>query len=346
MTRRPSHLALVLSFGTACSSPSSVNPAPTGSQAAGKPGATIAAVIPPNATSVGRFHGLESPIVAVVDPLMPYGYACWTELEQSVHTSYQILLAERKSFFVFDGDLPRDKVEACAGKQLEVNNLAKSGFVREGKLSIIATQGGDLVVGWRDGLTIVGNREQVSGALAQTQSNLAWEKLLAETPVTTATTMISTEQQFGNLLGIPTTSWMITIDAPAVPRPTRQMLGPDDDALTVYAREQERIAKGLPAQEPQPPPARPPGASVHGVFELRYATPADAQRAAAVFSAGDFHFALPLEPSLVTAVKSLPHTVRGSALVVTWDMKDFAGLDLGALMKWFAAAQAQLQPAP
>lgn len=310
------------------------------------PHSSVADFVPSDAQSFIAWRPPEFPYLSIADS-SPDMFACWRALEERITGAYQIVTSPKHSLAVLEGDLPREQVERCVERAYLYSRIATGELRRDGELSALDTKLGTVYAAWRGHAIVFGNRESVMAALSAVPT-AQWREAIASLPptgMTSPTTFaaVSFDRTFGGLLGVPTTSWRLTMDHAPAPWPARNLISDDGagDALERFGEEQEALARrkaaGLPpldAGVPEPKPAP----VFSGRIELRYANGGDAATAAAALAKGAFAF--PLEENLAAALSHLPRSLTGSTLVVTFDQTSFANLELDKLQAWLAKAQA------
>lgn len=184
-------------------------PAPAPAPAAGP---VLADLIPAGATGIARGDAASFPIFGFWHSMFASAVApCWPALEARLTAGYQVEIRSRQSsVFVFEGDLPRDQVEACA--RLVLSSAPVPFTVRrDGELTVI--DGGSLGAAhaaWRGRFIVAGRRDLVLDALAGPPGN-AWSTRLAALPPAPLA-VVSSDALFGNVLRIPTTGWDLVLD--------------------------------------------------------------------------------------------------------------------------------------
>lgn len=116
-------IAIVLA---ACSSKSHPPPPPSAA-----PTASLAQLVPDDATTVAAWRPMDLPILSMIDA-QPEMYRCWRELEQKIEVAYQVFTADKSSFVILAGDLPRARVQPCAEAALTYSRLLTEDFREQG----------------------------------------------------------------------------------------------------------------------------------------------------------------------------------------------------------------------
>lgn len=311
------------------------------------PSASIAQFVPVGTTSVAAWRPTDFPQLAFFDRANQETFVCWRGLEERLAVGYQVFIAPGSSFSILEGDLPRNEVEKCVDDVLLYNQLSTNDVHRDGELTVFETTFGTVYAAWRGRYIVFGARDAVTKALSATASP-TWVEAVAELPgkdgfSSSAVVAIGTDRMFANLLGVPTIRWKLVMELPAQGWPARELIKDGADALEKFGEEQARIARrkeqGLsptePAVAPQPAPRDPVFA---GRVELRYATADEATRAGHALAQGAFAFEL--EENLATSLARLPQLVSRATLVIRFDQKSFAGVELEKLQAWIARVQA------
>lgn len=329
---------LALSVLAACSKAGApAQPAPT----------SVSGLVVPDATGLAAFRPTEFPFLNLLDGVDDLAtLACWRALEEKLVATYAVYVGA-SSYAIVSGDLPREKVEACVEEQL--GHLAMfQRRQRDGELTIVDTAMGTVYAAWRGDHVVLGTRDDVVRATSSTTTGPSWLHA-PDVPATFASTAmiaISTDQVFGNLLGVPTQRWKLTMDAPTKGWPERTLLDKLEDNLERFGREQEQLAKEKQKQKEAAlrgdPPSPKPAPTFAGRLELEYATAAEATRAGEVVTKAAF--TIPVEENLSAALAKLPQQVSGSTLVLTFDQNSFEGVELEKLQAWIATLQAQQRP--
>jgi len=301
----------------------------------------IGGLVLADATTVSAWRPTEFPFLTTIEGTVTDLFRCWRELEEKVEIAYQVFAPPGGSYVILVGDLPRQRVEACAEEMLLDNRVLEDELRHDGELTIATTGLGEVYAAWRDRYVVLGTRDHVVRALARSGSP-AWlsRDAIPDTAAlaTTAFVVVSRDPVFANVLGVPTTGWRLVAESPRTPWPERKLVENAADALARFGEEQaqlaERDAQGAPPEEAPASPTPPVPGAVGARVELRFASTDDARRAAQVLETGAF--AVPLEPSLAAALAKLPRSISGSTLLVRVDRDSFAGVDMDVLEAWFA----------
>lgn len=133
---------------------------------------------------------------------------CWTDLERRVVAGYQVSLPVG-SYFVLEGELPQEQVIDCAG-------TATRGLItgaRRGDLVEFTTPSAPAYAAWRGNYVVLGNKAQVEQAVGTHTPDLIqrWRALIGE-PAAAPVWIVRTDAAFLDLVGAPTTSYVIVID--------------------------------------------------------------------------------------------------------------------------------------
>jgi hypothetical protein len=168
--------------------------------------------VPAGATAIMKADAASFPLLGSLHHLFSASTPpCWGALEARMVAGYQIeVRSEHTSVFVFEGDLPRDEVEACA-KLVVATAPVPFTVRREGEFTVI--DGGSLGaahVASRGRFLVAGRRELVREALAGSPGNTWAARLAALPPAPLAGS--SSDALFANLLRIPTAGWDIVFD--------------------------------------------------------------------------------------------------------------------------------------
>lgn len=197
-------LLLVPSFSAACGG--NAKPAATTQPA------DLASLISDDAVGVVRQPAEQFPVLVYSRDIAKSDEGivapCWTSLEQRVTAGYQISLPAG-SYFVLEGDLPRTEVESCM-------ESATAGLVTSDKAPSVAgfeTPSGTVFAAWRSPYVVLGTRAQVDAAIKpHAADKLArWGTLFTATQAAPVW-MLRTDRAFDDLLGAPTTSFLLILD--------------------------------------------------------------------------------------------------------------------------------------
>lgn len=330
---------LVVTILAACSSSS--RPA--------RPAAGLVLFVPDNAMGIAAWRPRDLPILSIIDR-PPEMFRCWRALEQKIEVAYQVFTADKSSFVVLAGDLPRAEVQPCLENAFIYSRLLKDDLRDEGGQLVIDTQVGRVDAGWRDGFVVIGRPADVTRALASKTPSEVWAAAIEELPGkdelrTHALLAISRDLTFAGLVGVRTSRWSLQFDLPPRDWPTKTIIESGADPLEKFGQEQQRIAErkkqGLPPEPPDAgePPAREREApTFRGRLELRYASAADAKRAAEIFTTRTFAFEQ--EENLALALSKLPQKLAGDTLTLEFTQDSFPGVELAKLQAWIARISA------
>src|SRR5689334_12356427 len=192
---------LVLALVVACSSSSTSKP----------PAAALEDVIAPNVTNVSRFApALFFPLLYLKElPREPA--PCWDALEKRLVAGYQLHLDVRpfKSYFVVEGELPRDELVTCVPATFTAIKAS-----RDGELVVFDMMGTKAYAGWRGRFIVLGTKQEVQAALATptAPSRAKWRGVLATLPVTATAWVYFEDKTLENIFGVPTESFAFIAD--------------------------------------------------------------------------------------------------------------------------------------
>lgn len=213
MLKRVAVVALV-----ACT-PSSTEAPPPKPPAAAEAPPRLERFITEDVTGVLRSDAQRSPIVGYLSSLLEAPPPCWTKLTTAIRASYQLEVAGRGSYFLFEGDLPRPEVERCVTTALK--DALGIRVTRAGELSAFESQAGTTYAAWRGSVVIAGTQAQVTAAMKTDDPALTkrWQQRIAELP-TGVMAMWRDDALLANLFGVPTTSYAFALTrAEKAPRP-------------------------------------------------------------------------------------------------------------------------------
>jgi hypothetical protein len=219
--RLPALLAGITFAVVACSKSST---APTKTAA---PALRIEQLVSTDTISVFRQPPDMFFVLSYVNELMtglggPSGAApCWTALTKKVGAGYQLSQEQpTNAYFVaqIDGPMPTPaEVMACMKTATSGSMVGK----QEGDLYVLTTPAGTVYAAWRAPFIIMGNKQQVEGALRTPTAETAarWRALIA--PVESSPTyMVRTDHMVDDLVGEQATSYVFTMDKiEKVPKP-------------------------------------------------------------------------------------------------------------------------------
>jgi hypothetical protein len=195
-------VAFAASFILACGS----KPSPKAAQPV-----ELASLISDDAVGVVRQPGKDFPVVLYTHELVVDNGEippCWAKLEHAITAGYQISLPV-SSYFILEGELAKAEVEACVPS-------ATRGMVKgDGGRDVVAFEGpaGTVYAAWRGRYVVLGNREQVDHATqAHAPDAVAHWRGVLSTPGAATTWVLRTDDAFADLLGAPTTSYLLVID--------------------------------------------------------------------------------------------------------------------------------------
>jgi len=293
---------LVVAVAACSSHPAErASPSPAGSAARPAPGDS-ATLITPEVTGVMRGAGADFPVVAYVSSLLSTPPPCWTALRAAIATGIQLEIPGAGTYFVFEGQLPREEVERCV-----TTSLADTFPVRvthDGELVAFdaGPRLGTAYAAWRGSSIVAGTRAQVTSALAVDAPDVArtWRERMASLPPASIA-MWRSDALITNLFGVPTTSYVITID--------------------------HSTRAGQPF--------------IDGRVIARYASADDATEAAGRVTRGELEPALNAPPELVEAFKRMKQTQTGTTVEIGFDLDMFEGVDLGLLQHWLGSLAAR-----
>jgi hypothetical protein len=306
-------------------------------------------LVPDDATSVSAWRPKDLTILSIIDA-QPEMYRCWRDLEQKIEVAYQVFTADKSSFVILAGDLPRAQVQPCAEEALAYSRVLTDDFRDEGGQLVAQTALGLAHAGWRDRFVVIGRPADVTRALASQTPSKVWATAIDELPgkdalATTAFAAISHDLMFTGLVGVPTTRWAMVFDSPTREWPPKSFIENGQSPLDKFAQEQERRAErkaqGLPPEPPdaaEPPEPKRRVPTFRGRIELHYASSADAKRAAEIFTKHAFPFKL--ETNLELALSKLPQKLADTKLTIEFTQDSFPGVELDKLQAWLASAQA------
>jgi hypothetical protein len=186
---------LVLALVSACSSSSS------------KPAtAALEGAIAANVTNVSRFApSMFFPLLYLKElPREPT--PCWDALEKKLVAGYQLHLNVRpfKSYFIVEGDLPKDEVAACVPKTFSAIKAS-----RDGDLVVFDAMGTKAYAGWHGKFIVLGTKQEVTDALATptAQSRAKWRGVIGKLPATATAWIYFEDDTLERLFGVPTSSF-------------------------------------------------------------------------------------------------------------------------------------------
>lgn len=231
---------------------------------------------------------------------------CVAKLRAAIREDYQLEVgADRTSYVIFAGALPRAEVEACARAVMAAQPAVQ---VRsEGETLIVKHDHvpDELHLVWRGGWLLAGGREELARALRGTSPEAAarWRERFGMLPAAGLAAW-SDNALLENLIGVSTTQYLVTFDT---------------------------------AQKPTPKPDFTFRVIAH------YATPADAAIAARKVKAADIEprFAPPRE--LTAAIKKFEVKQHDETIDITMrsDMFEQAGVDFAVMETWVRGMAAQ-----
>ena len=108
-------VCLLVACGAHTAPPPPRDPAPAPAPA-GPPPATLDALdlVTADATAIARQAAGYVALVSAVERMLPSVPPCWNQLVGRVRAAYQVEVGPGGAYHIFEGDLPRDEVEACA----------------------------------------------------------------------------------------------------------------------------------------------------------------------------------------------------------------------------------------
>jgi hypothetical protein len=192
---------LVLALVTACSSSSSKPPT-----------AAVEDVIGASVTNVSRFAPAMFFPLLYLKELPREPAPCWDALEKKLVAGYQLHLNVRpfKSYFIVEGDLPKDDVAACVPKTFG----APISVSRDGDLVVFDMMGTKAYAGWRGKFIVLGTKQEVTDALATptAQSRAKWRGVIGKLPAAATAWVYFEDKTLENIFGVPTQSYAFIAD--------------------------------------------------------------------------------------------------------------------------------------
>ena len=172
------------------------------------PPATLAHLITPEVTSVMRTSIKGFPVLAYVNQLVDPAQGCWSQLVDRVTAAYQILVPG-DSYFVVEGNIPRDDLEKCVPLTFPLHPETTDD---DGMLAVDFKSVGKVHAAWRGPFVVIGKRHQVVAALAEHDAATVarWEKLTP--PPGGEMALASTDVSYGSLYGSDATDWFLSLD--------------------------------------------------------------------------------------------------------------------------------------
>ena len=222
---------------------------------AGPPPATLDALdlVTADATAIARQAAGYVALVSAVERMLPSVPPCWTHLVRQVRASFQVEVGPGVAYHIFEGDLPRDEVEACAYELRAFEPFVR----RDGAIDEFIVRGGRFYAAWRGPLVIVASRRAlVEAALAVRAPTVArtWRDRLAALP-SGPLVVWRADPLLANLIGVPTVAYQVVIETVAADPPrfagvvVAQFAHPE--AATLAA---ERMRSGAWQSPLDPPP--------------------------------------------------------------------------------------------
>jgi hypothetical protein len=172
-----------------------------------EPPATLANLISPATTSVMRTKIDNFPVLAIAKQLTDSAQTCWPDLIKKVTAAYQILL-DGTSYFIVEGDIPRDDLEKC----IPVTFVANPKIRDDDGMLAVESPVGTVYGAWRGNFVVFGTRAQVVDATSPHDAALVakWDKLLPNKPTEMA--MASIDLRYTGMMGDDVTDWNLTFD--------------------------------------------------------------------------------------------------------------------------------------
>lgn len=247
-------VCLLVACGAHTAPPPPRDPAPAPAPA-GPPPATLDALdlVTADATAIARQAAGYVALVSAVERMLPSVPPCWNQLVGRVRAAYQVEVGPGGAYHIFESDLPRDEVEACAYELRAFEPFVR----RDGPIDEFIERGGRFYAAWRGPLVIVARRRAlVEAALAVRSPTVArtWrDRLAALSPGPLV--VWRTDPLLANLIGVPTVAYQVVIETVAADPPrfagvvVAQFAHPEAAALAA-----ERIRTGAWQSPLDPPP--------------------------------------------------------------------------------------------
>ena len=147
------------------------------------------------------------PVLAIAKQLTDPAQTCWPELVNKVTAAYQVLL-DGTSYFIVEGNLPREDLEKC----IPVTFLANPKIRDDDGMLAVESPAGTAYGAWRGNFLVFGTREQVVDATKPHDAAWVarWEKLLPSKPTEMA--MASIDLRYAAMMGDDVADWNLTFD--------------------------------------------------------------------------------------------------------------------------------------
>lgn len=173
------------------------------------------------------------PVLAIAKQLTD-PQPCWTELINKVTGAYQVLQGGT-SYFIVEGNVPRDELEKC----IPVTFLANPKIRDDDGMLAVDSPVGTAYGAWRGNFLVFGTRDQVVDATKPHDAAWVakWEKLLPNKPTEMALTSI--DLRYAGMMGNDVADWNLTIDKFGTAPPFLS------GTFTVHYQTAEAATKGL-----------------------------------------------------------------------------------------------------